>query len=101
GSISDIPPFRIGNGELFRVVAIKVVHGPFKRPPSLGSMGLVECKIGLIGHTMGLGGLNDGPVELENGVRPLQYMSGNLGKVGIQSDTEKGLLFTDLQDELF
>ena len=72
-----------------------IVHGELQLAQSFEAQGLIEGQIGLVGHTVVDGGVDDGAVEAEHTVALIAQMLGHLGGVCVKSDAEERAALVD------
>ena len=98
--VADVAALGVGNGEDGLAQLVEIVHGELELAQTLDAEGLVEGQIGLVGHTVVDGGIDDGTVEAENAVLGVAQMLGHLGGVGVEADAEERLSFSYQADEV-
>ena len=99
-SVADVAALGIGDDELIGMVRANVVDGFLIGLPTFHAEALVESKVGLVGHTVGGGGVDDGFVESKNGIFVLEQVSGDFLQVGVETDTEETAFATNVGNEL-
>ena len=100
--IAYIAAFGIGYDKLVGITLADILHCLLKGSPTLGSKTLIKSEIGLIGHAIWCGGVNDGLVECRDriiGVR-FKHRRGYLADIGIKPHAEEAALGKNVVDEL-
>ena len=97
GSIADIPPFGIGNGEM---LGGDVIQGLAQGFPAAGAAGFVESQVGFVSYAQATGRIDNLFVELEQRVVVWQQMGGQALPFGIEPDAEEGLFVLNLLEKL-
>lgn len=104
GGVADVAALRVGNDELVGIVCLDVLHRLLKRLPAFDAEAFVESEVGLVGHAVGGGGVDDGFVEREDGFcrrcTVVNDVLRHLLQVGIESDAEERTFAGDVVDNL-
>ena len=82
------------------MVRAKIVDGFLIGLPSFHTKALVEGQIGFVGHAIGGGGVDDGFVEVENGVFGVEKVGGDFLQIGVEANTKEATLATNVGNEL-
>ena len=75
-----------------------IVHGELQLAQPFNAHGFIESQIGLVGHTMVDGGVDNGAVELKHTVLCIAQMFRHLGRIGVEADTKKRAALVDEVD---
>ena len=94
--VADVAALCIRDDENLRVVVLDVLNGKFKTLPAFGTVDLIKCRVGLVGHCVGCGLVDDLLVEFKDGVVHGQEVLWDLVDVGVETDAKERLLFLDL-----
>ena len=65
--VADVATLGVGNDEVIGMVLANVRDCLLEGLPSLAAEALVESEVGLIGHAIGGGGVDNGLVEIDDG----------------------------------
>ena len=97
-SVANIATLGIGDDEVVGVVIFQIGYRLLEGHHATHAHALVESQVGLVGHTIGSGSVDNGLVELEDGVVLLAQVLREFAHIGIQSYTKKRLFIENLID---
>ena len=98
--VSDVATLSVGNDEVVGILLVEIVDGALVGLPSFDAVSLVEGQVGLVSHTVGCRGVDDGSVETEQRVVLAEQVLRNLADVGVETDAEKCAFLENLLNEL-
>ena len=97
GGVADVAALCVGDDELVGILLADIFHGFLKHAHALGAHSLVEGEVGLVGHAVALGGVDDCLVEFEDAFCALVGQSlGHLGRIGIEPHAQEAALAQDI-----
>ena len=85
---------------MVRICLFKIFYGALERRQPFGAHALVKGEVWLVSYAVFGGSVNDGFVEVEDGVVVTQQMLGYLLDVCVEADAEECLFREDVFDEL-
>ena len=93
GRIAYVAALGVGNYELVGIIGTYIAYGSVKHSETIGSESFVECKIRLIGNTIGCGSIDYSLVETKHRVLSVsvvgKQMLRNFFYVGVESDAKE------------
>ena len=99
--VADVATLRIGDDEVVRMAFANVFDGFLEGNHAVSAVRLVEGEIGLVGHAVGCRGVDDGFVELHDGVVQVEQVRRNFLGVGVEPYAKKRFLGENLLNQLF
>ena len=99
--VADVATLGICDDELVGMMLTQIGDGLLEGYPAPHAHAFIEGKVGLVGHTVGCGGIDNGLVETEDGVFLLQQAGRELADVGIQPHAKETLFPAYVLKNLF
>ncbi len=100
GSVAYVAAFGVGDDELFGILRADVIHCGSQCSPALGTESFIESHIGLIGHTIGSGSVDNSLVESYYTLSGRTgYTLGNFLDVGVETYTKERAFGKNLFDK--
>ena len=94
-SVADVAALGVGNEKRLLAQAVEIVRGKLKLAQSLDAHRLIKRQIGLVGHTIVDGSVDDSFVEQKRRVGLSLQMLGYLVKVSVKANAEERFPFVN------
>ena len=89
GGVADVTALAVDDEELVGVALLDVAAGVAELFPALGAAAFVEGAVGLVGHAVRRGGVDDGAVEGDDGIVATSQAAGKFCSVGVEAHAEE------------